>query len=264
MYPVLFLQAQGYTRQEITFTGSVHIRQIGHAVLRLDAWNEDYLQTLPSVMIKSLLSGSPYPELNGTVHIYSSSGYTSKIEFSGTSMMGLRGNKKNCVHATLFKNRDEENPLYEVEGQWSDQIVFRNARKKEDLETYDTHKSQTTPLIVAPVEQQDPWESRRAWSGVVKALQSNDMQGTSDAKSMIEETQREMRKKEEAEGREWKAKFFSRVDTDSEFEKLALPHGEHLQPDMTGGIWRFDVEKFRSAKVPFHGDLTPWAMNQTD
>jgi oxysterol-binding protein-related protein 9/10/11 len=106
-------------------------------------------------------------------------------------MMGLRWNKKNSVHVKLFRNGDEENPLYEVEGQWSDQIIFRDARKKEDLETYDTHKSQTAHLIVAPVEQQDPWESRRAWSGVVKALQSNDMQGISDAKSMIEETPRD-------------------------------------------------------------------------
>jgi oxysterol-binding protein-related protein 9/10/11 len=232
--------------------------QIGHAVLHLDAYDEDYLQTLPSVTIKSLLTGSPYPELNGPVHIYSSSGYTSKIEFSGTSMLGLRGDKKNTVHATLCKTGDTKNPLYEVHGQWSDEFVFTNVRTKTDVETYDTHKIDATPLIVAPLAEQDPWESRRAWSGVVEALQAGDMQGTSDAKSIIEEAQREMRKKEEAEGREWDPHFFSRAHGDPAFEKLAAPHGEHLHPDMTNGIWRFDEEKFKKAKVPFHGNLIPW------
>lgn len=110
----LFFQAQGYTRQQITFNGSVHITQIGHANLHIDAYDEEYLQTLPSVTIKSLFSGSPYPELNGLVYIYSSSGYTAKIDFSGTSMLGLAGNKKNTVRAVLYKTGDEKNRLYEI------------------------------------------------------------------------------------------------------------------------------------------------------
>ncbi len=177
-------------------------------------------------------------------------------------MIGLRGDKKNTVRASLYKTGDEKNPLYEVEGQWSDEFVFKDVRNKKDLETYDTHKSETTPLIVAPLEQQDPWESRRAWSGVVKAIKAGDMQGTSDAKSIIEEGQRAMRKKEKADGRKWEAKFFSRIESASEFEALAALHGEDLHSDMTDGIWRFDEEKFRRAKVPFHGDLTPLGSEQ--
>lgn len=232
--------------------------QIGHAVLHLDAYDEDYLQTLPTLTIKSLLTGSPYPELSGPVHIYSSSGYTSEIEFSGTSMMGLRGDKKNTVRAKLYKTGDNKNSLYEVEGQWNDAFVFRDVQKNEDLEAYDTHTSKPTPLIVAPLEGQDPWESRRAWSGVIKALRAGDMQGTSAAKSVIEKAQREMRKREEAEGGKWEAKFFTTVDNAPLFERLAVPHGEQLQSDMTDGIWRFDDEKFRKTRVPFHGTLTPW------
>jgi oxysterol-binding protein-related protein 9/10/11 len=231
--------------------------QIGHAVLHLEAYGEDYLQNLPSVSIKNLLTGSPYPELNGPVHIYSSSGYTSKIEFSGTSMMGLTGDKRNTVHATLYKTGEAENPLYQVDGQWSDEFVFKDVRNKTDLETYDTHTSECTPLKVAPLHEQDPWESRRAWSDVVTALRAGDMSATSAAKSIIEKAQRQMRKKEEAEGRKWEPKFFSRVDSDPQFERLGVPQGEKLHAEMTSGIWRFDEEKFRRAKVPFHGDLTP-------
>lgn len=235
----------------------MHITQVGHAVLHLDAYNEDHVQTIPSITIKSLLSRSPYPELNGPVHIYSSSGYTSRIEFSGTTMMGWGGNKKNTVRATIYKNGDEKNPLYAVEGQWNDELVFKDLRTKKDVETYNTHNTEATPCKLAPLDQQDPWESRRAWGGVVKALKAGDMRGTVEAKSIIEMAQREMRKREWAEGRQWEAKFFSRADSDPVFESLAAPHGEQLHPEMTNGIWMFDEEKFRKAKMPFRGDLTP-------
>ena len=250
------VQAQGYTRQGVTFNGSVHIMQVGHAVLHLDAYNEDHVQTIPSITIKSLLSGSPYPELIGPVHIYSSSGYTSKIEFLGTTMMGWRGSK-NTVRATLYKNGDEKNPLYAVEGQWSDELVFKDVRTRKDVETYNTHNSEASPLKLAPLDQQDPWESRRAWGDLMKALKAGDMRGTSEAKSIIEKAQREMRKQEQAEGKVWEALFFSRADSDPAFEKLAAPNGEQLHPEMTNGIWRFDEEKFQKAKMPFRGDLTP-------
>jgi oxysterol-binding protein-related protein 9/10/11 len=256
------IQAQGYTRQTITFNGSVHVKQIGHAVLHLDAYNEDYAQTLPAVTIKSLLTGCPYPELSGPVHIYSSSGYTSKIEFSGISMLGIGGDKKNTVRAKLYKTSDDnKTPLYEVEGQWSDTFLFRDARQQnlDPVDAFDTHTSKPTPLTVAaPLSSQDPWESRRAWHKVATAIRAGDMQGTSAAKSVIEKAQREMRKREKAEGRQWDPKFFTRVDRAPLFDRLAAPHGELLQPEMTSGIWRFDEEKFRMARVPFHGELKPW------
>jgi oxysterol-binding protein-related protein 9/10/11 len=241
----------------MTFNGSLHIKQTGHANLHIDAYDEDYLQTLPSVSIKSLLTGSPYPELEGPVYIYSSSGYTSKIEFTGTSMLGLGGDKRNTVRALLYKTGEEENPLYEVEGRWSDELVFKDVQNSKQIETYNTNTNPATPLTVAPLEQQDPWESRRAWSAVAKAIQAGDMQGTSEAKARIEKAQREMRQKEQAEWKKWEPKFFSRVENDPEFERLAAPRGVNLHADRTDGIWRFDKDKFRRATVPFHGDLTP-------
>jgi len=60
------VQAEGYTRQEITFSGTVNIKQIGHAILTLSQHNESYLIPLPNVKVKGLVSGTPYPELSGT------------------------------------------------------------------------------------------------------------------------------------------------------------------------------------------------------
>ena len=77
------IKAEGYTRQEITFNGSVNIKQIGHAILHIDNYDEDYLIPLPNIKVKGILSGSPYPELNGNYRIVSTNGLTSEIDFSG-------------------------------------------------------------------------------------------------------------------------------------------------------------------------------------
>ena len=72
-------------------------------------------------------------------------------------------------------------------------------------------------------------------------------------KSKIENAQRELRKKEQAEGREWQRRFFKRVSLPCPtFEKLARPIAEKIESDKTGGVWRFDSDKAQSAKPPFH------------
>lgn len=62
-------------------------------------------------------------------------------------------------------------------------------------------------------------------------------------KSKIENSQRELRRKEQSEGREWERRFFKRVQGCSIFEALAGPIGEKIESDKTGGVWRFDEKK---------------------
>lgn len=72
-------------------------------------------------------------------------------------------------------------------------------------------------------------------------------------KSKIENAQRELRKKEQSEGREWERRFFGRVETCPIFETLARPLEEKIEGDKTGGIWRFGQTKVATVgyKVPF-------------
>lgn len=234
-------------------SGSVNIKQIGHAILHLDKFDEDYLVPIPDVKVKGVLSGAPYPELNGTYHITSSSGIYSKIDFTGK---GLFHGKKNSFHAVVYKKDDETSPLYELEGQWTDKFAIRDSSGKE-LEAFDASADDRTPLSVPEVDQQDPWESRKAWKGVIEALGQGNMQATVDAKSKVEEAQRQLRKKEEEEGKEWQALFFQRRNEDEAFQKLAKDIGEDIGAEQTMGVWRFDWEAYSNGKRPFRGDLSP-------
>lgn len=186
--------------------------------------------------------------MNKATYIQSSSGYTAKIDYSGK---GWLSGKKNSFIATLYPERKEKDVLYEISGQWTDNFTIRDGKKRE-VETYSAKNHKTTPLIVAPIDQQDARETRRAWRSVAAAISKGDMDTTSMEKSKIENAQRELRKKEQAEGREWERTFFSRVSSDPLFEKLATPIGERSETDKTGGMWRFDVNKAQSAR-PLQG-----------
>ena len=118
-------------------------------------------------------------------------------------------------------------------------------KKAEPIEMYNAKTSKTTPLIVAPLDQQDPYESNRAWQHVAAGIQKGDMDTVHVEKSKIENSQRELRKKEQAEGREWQRRFFSRSSPPNPiFEQLVKPiPGERIEADKTGGVWRFDEAK---------------------
>jgi hypothetical protein len=258
---------QGYNAQKASFSSTIQIKQIGHALLSLTPpgkskddpeSRETYLITLPNLHIESLIYGTPFIELEKSTKIASSSGYIAKIDYSGK---GWLSGKKNSFTAILYKESDgEKHPLYTADGQWSSSFTLRDASTKKEVETYVVNNTKTAPLTVAPLEEQDAYESRRAWHEVASAIERGDMDATSAAKSKIENAQREMRKKEKEEGREWPRRFFKRINEkeDPMFMRLAtmldLTHGNGagIESDRTGGVWRFDKERAKDAKPPYH------------
>ena len=238
------------------------MKQLGHALLTVTppsadkndpAQQEKFLITLPTLHIESLIYGTPFVELEKSTRIASSTGYIAKIDYSGK---GWLSGKKNTFTASLYKESEgEKKPLYTVDGQWSESFVIKNARTKEEVDRFVAQDIKTTPLRLAPIDEQDIFESRRAWRDVASAIERGDMDATSVHKSRIENAQRELRKVEKAEGREWERRFFKRVDTDDEtivrLEKMLQLYG-NLDTDKTNGIWRFDRERTVDAKPPYY------------
>jgi hypothetical protein len=249
------VRAEGYTRQEISFNGSVNVKQIGHAILHLDAYDEDYLIPLPNVKIKGILSGTPYPELYGQYHIVTSSGFVAEIDFSGK---GFLSGTKHGVDATLYRRDDKKNTLYTVSGQWNDKMQVQEGDRGREIETIDISSLEKTPMNIAPLKEQDEWESRKAWAGVISALNKGDMQATVDEKSKVEEAQRALRKLEKSKNLKWTPLLFKNLKEDPAFDRLAKLAGEELHADKTVGVWKFDRERWdNGVKAPFHGSLRP-------
>ncbi|EXJ77570.1 hypothetical protein A1O3_09797 [Capronia epimyces CBS 606.96] len=258
------VSAEGYTRQEIGFSGgSMTIRQLGHATLHLARHDETYLIPLPNVKVKGILTGSLYPELQGTYHIPSTSGYMSTIEFGGKGWLTGWDDKKHGFEAKVYRDDDQDQtPLYTVSGHWDRSFSIHDARKGVHVETFDVRSSTTTPLTVDPLPDQDPWESRVAWRGVREALERGDMQGAADAKSRLESGQREMRKRDR-DGHDWHSLFYEvGSHPDPVAAELARKIGRTLRPAETMGAWTFRLKDWQEGKFkkPYHGGLRPADM----
>ncbi|GAB0138872.1 hypothetical protein EsDP_00007094 [Epichloe bromicola] len=248
------VQLEGYNAQKATFKSTIIVKQIGHAVLTIpvgsaeNVQQERYLITLPSLHIEGLIFGAPFVELDGSSYICSSSGYTAKIDYSGK---GWLSGKKNSILATLYPTGKEKDVLYNVTGQWTKEFeIYEGPAKKNSsstlVTTYDAVGTAQSELKVAPIDEQHPLESRRAWAKVAEAIQAGDMDTVSVEKGKIENAQRNLRNKERSENRSWERRYFSAMaGQDVTLKALGQAAGVALDGDQdkTGGLWRYDSVK---------------------
>jgi hypothetical protein len=196
------IRADGYGRVEMTFNGNINIRQMGHAVIHLDKFDEDYLVPLTDVTVRGFMSACLYPEIIGTYTINSSSGYVSEIDFSGTGF--FRG-KRNYFEARVYHKDQPKKICYKVSGVWSEGWKITDANGLTETYTVEPEKSF---MDISPIEKQDPRESRRAWGDVISALQQGNYRDASAAKHTVEEAQRQKRKEEKMSGKTWQPALF--------------------------------------------------------
>jgi len=255
------VRLQGYNGQKVSFSRTIHVRQVGHAILHFDNLDEDYLITLPPVHIEGLLFGTPFVELSKTTYIVSSSGYTSEVDYSGK---GWVSGKKNSFTAKTYPTSKPKDVLYSASGRWNEAFEIREGHKKDGkvIENFVSATAKTTPLTVAPIEEQDELEAKRAWAKVVEGIQKGDMDIVHNEKSKIENSQRELRKQEKAAGKEWQRTFFSRVQSSPVYDKLGVLTKEPIEADKTDGIWRFDAEKAKTATKPYGKGNLPTGLSK--
>lgn len=257
--------AEGYNRQKVTFSWSsmsVNISSTGFALKTLQKHNEAYLLPLPDFRVKGVLSGAPYPETNGTWYIPSTSGYMSVIKFTGGKGFFGGGQKHEFSAALYHEDEGEKKPLYTIHGCWNSEFTIRDERTGADVETFNVNQMLTElpDMQIAPIEEQDPWESRRAWHETVAAINAGEMKSVTEAKSDVEQGQRDMRKDEQKNGVKWTPLFYVNADRHDVVQQLMakLPGADFAKiRDSTNGIWLFDAEAYKNTQRPYHPDLNP-------
>lgn len=126
------------------------------------------------------------------------------------------------------------------------------------IDTYSVASATASQFRTLPIERQDPWESRKAWQGVIAAIKAGNMQETADSKNKLESAQRELRKRTETAEESWRALFFTKETGHPIAEKLLTEAGKNLEVQSTVGVWRFNPSAASSLQRPWRGDLTPF------
>ncbi|KAF5023644.1 hypothetical protein F66182_4298 [Fusarium sp. NRRL 66182] len=244
------IRADGYGRVKMTFNGSINIQQVGHAVLHMDRFDEDYLMPLPNVIVRGFMSACLYPEIIGSYTIISSSGFVAEIDFSGT---GLFTGKRNSFKARVYHKGEPDKICYHVSGVWSEGWKITDGNGKL-VEIYEVDQRSTAPIQLDPVEKQDPRESRRAWRDVISALERGDYRAATAAKQEVEERERQKRSEEKAHGNVWEPLLFQSKPGDEHqvFHHLSQGTNWELLETETKGVWTINDAKLE--QLQSHGE----------
>ncbi|KAK4047878.1 Oxysterol-binding protein OBPa [Microbotryomycetes sp. JL221] len=182
----------------------------------------EYQITMPNMYARGILFGKMVLELgdqavvkNEETGLYCDIDFKTKGFFTGTY---------NAIHGKL---RGPKGEVGEIQGSWSDKMDL--SRKGQNKETFfDAHAEKVATKTVAPEDKQAWNESRKLWTNVTAAIKAKDLDAATDAKTKIEDAQRETARQREEKGEKHQPRFFELVDG-WWHPKFEIPQGEVAQ-----------------------------------
>jgi len=136
----------------------------------------------------------------------SASGITCDVEFK------TKGFFSGTYNAISGKIKGKKGEIGDISGKWSDVVELQRGKGAGKEILFDAHAAAVTSKVVQPEEEQEPNESRRLWSHVTDAIKKKDLDAATDAKSAIEDSQRESTRLREEKGQKWSPRFFELRD----------------------------------------------------
>ncbi|KAJ6577117.1 Oxysterol-binding protein [Mycena sp. CBHHK59/15] len=169
----------------------------------------EYVITMPNMYARGILFGKMVQELGDTC--------TAKNEKNGLSCdleFKTKGFFSGTYNAIAGRVRHNSSDVGEVSGRWSHVMEFKSSKTGKKYVLFDAikHGDKIAQKQVPPEEQQEPNESRRLWRDLTRAIVAKDMEAATDAKTTVEDAQREQRRRLEESGAKHIPRFFELRD----------------------------------------------------
>ncbi|KAI0762357.1 Oxysterol-binding protein [Fomes fomentarius] len=181
--------------------------------------DREYVISMPNMYARGILWGKMFLELGDSCMAKNEqTGHYADIQFK------TKGYFSGTYNAISGRIRRGNNDFGEVSGKWSAVMEFKNSRGERRV-LFDAQKDgqNIAPKWVAPEDEQEVNESRRLWTRLTRAIVAKDMDAATEAKTAVEESQREVRKKMEERGEVHVPRFFHLKDG-RWVPKLSLPN----------------------------------------
>ncbi|KAI4486865.1 hypothetical protein M0802_012265 [Mischocyttarus mexicanus] len=180
----------------------------GVAILTMLPRGEDYTMTIPYAHCKGILVGTLSMELGGKIDIEcEKTRYHTELEFKLKPFLG--GAEQ--MNQVVGRIRLGKETLATISGYWDGQIMITDKRTGQESvffnPTTEIRKKRLKKYTV-PLEYQGPWESEKLWLAVTHAINRDDQYAATEAKTQLEEAQRERAKERKNNGQEWVPKYF--------------------------------------------------------
>ncbi|KAM0790788.1 hypothetical protein ACM66B_004636 [Microbotryomycetes sp. NB124-2] len=179
----------------------------------------EYQITMPNMYARGILFGKMVLELGDQAVVKNEeTGLQCDIDFK------TKGFFTGTYNAISGKLRGPKGDVGEISGSWSDTMEL--SRKGHGKETFfDAHAEKVAAKTVAPEDKQAWNESRNLWTKVTAAIKAKDLDAATDAKTKIEDAQREAARQREETGEKHQPRFFELVDG-WWHPKFSIPQGD--------------------------------------
>ncbi|KDE04328.1 hypothetical protein MVLG_05208 [Microbotryum lychnidis-dioicae p1A1 Lamole] len=174
-----------------------------HVMLMNKREDGEYHITMPNMYARGILFGKMVLELGDTSIVKNEENdITCDVEFK------TKGFFSGTYNAIAGKIKGPKGEIGEISGTWNEKMDIHRKGFKVKETLFDASTAKITQKVVAPEDKQSENESRRLWSKVTAAIKKSDLDAATDAKTVIEDAQREAVRRREEEGATFKPRFF--------------------------------------------------------
>lgn len=164
----------------------------------------EYSISMPNMYARGILFGKMVLELGDHSEMVNKNlQMSTDVEFK---VKGYFTGSYNMIEGKIMRNGRQVGNMY---GKWSGKMEYKDSHTGHTRLLFDAHNAQAVQKQVPPIDQQMPNESQRLWLKVTEGIMSRDMNKATEAKSAIEDGQREDAQEREKQGIMWKPKFFA-------------------------------------------------------
>lgn len=168
---------------------------------------EEYVVNPPNLYARGILFGTMVYEVSDLCKVTcEANDLSAEIEFKSK---GYFTGTYNALTGTIKNSREA---LHKLSGKWSDEIYIQSTKAKKQDVLFDAANATVFKKIVPAEAEQTQFESRMLWTDVTKAIQSNNQQAATDAKTIIEDAQRKAKAEREEKNEEWVPKHFRKEE----------------------------------------------------
>ncbi|KZT08937.1 Oxysterol-binding protein [Laetiporus sulphureus 93-53] len=179
-----------------------------------------YVISMPNMYARGILWGKMILELGDTCTARNDhNGICAELTFK------TKGYFSGTYNAIQGRIRNGAADTGEVVGKWSAVMEYKDNKTGERRVLFDVKKDgdKIAPKWVAPEDEQEPNESRRLWAKLTQAIVAKDMLAATEAKTAVEESQRELRRRREESGEKFIPRFFRQDKEGRWVPKITLP-----------------------------------------
>ncbi|KAL9939331.1 hypothetical protein V8E36_002144 [Tilletia maclaganii] len=163
----------------------------------------EYRISMPNMYARGIMFGKMVMELGDQSKVVNEANdYTADIEFK------IKGYFTGSYNAIGGKVSHKNKTIGEITGKWSESMDFKPS-KGETKQLFNARTAKFVEKSVIPESEQEEFESRRLWAKVTEGIKERNLEKATEAKTAIEEAQRQAVKRRDEKGERWQPKYFT-------------------------------------------------------